>query len=86
MPSTSTGDPVNHPEHYTQGGVECIEAIQASMSREGFAGYLRGNAMKYLWRYTAKGGVQDLEKARWYLNRLIDLEHNALAAGPGKGA
>lgn len=64
-------DLVNQPPHYNQGGVECIEAIKASMSAEEFQGYLKGNAMKYLWRYRHKNGVQDLQKANWYNNRLI---------------
>ena len=65
---------VTHPAHYTQGGVECIEAIKASMSREAFAGYCKGNAMKYLWRYEHKGGVEDLKKAQVYLGWLIEAE------------
>lgn len=64
-------DLVNQPPHYNQGGVECIEAIKASMSPLEFQGYLKGNAMKYLWRYRHKNGVQDLQKANWYNNRLI---------------
>ncbi len=62
---------VDHPGHYTFGGIECIDAIQSSMSANQFAGYLKGNIMKYIWRYEAKGGVEDLRKARWYLDRLI---------------
>ena len=65
-------DKVNHPAHYTQGAVECIEAIKASMTASEFRGYLKGNAMKYMWRYQHKGGVEDLKKARWYLDRLIE--------------
>lgn len=64
-------DVVNKPEHYRQGGLECIEAIEASMSREEFQGYLKGNIEKYVWRYRYKNGAQDLHKARWYLDRLI---------------
>ena len=64
-------DVVNKPEHYRQGGLECIEAIEASMSREEFQGYLKGNIEKYVWRYRYKNGVQDLHKAKWYLDRLI---------------
>jgi arginase family enzyme len=64
-------DPVNKPEHYTQGGIECIDAIQASMTAEEFKGYLKGNALKYLWRYQNKGKPeQDLKKSAWYLDRL----------------
>ena len=64
-------DMVNHPSHYTQGGVECIEALKASMSAEEFRGYLKGCNMKYMWRYRLKNGLEDLRKAQWYLNRLI---------------
>lgn len=61
-------DNVNHPSHYTQGEVECIDAIKASMTKEEFLGYLKGNAMKYLWRYRSKKNPQeDLQKANWYL-------------------
>ena len=66
-------DPVNHPSHYTQGGIECIDAIEASMTFEAFCGYLKGNAQKYLWRYENKGKIiEDLEKAQWYISKLID--------------
>jgi len=65
-------DPVNKPVHYNQAGIECIEAIQESMTPEAFKGYLKGNTMKYLWRYERKGKQQqDLQKAQWYLNKLI---------------
>ena len=64
-------DMVNRPEHYRQGSVECIEAIESSMSREEFQGYLKGNIEKYVWRYRYKNGAQDLAKARWYIDRLI---------------
>jgi hypothetical protein len=65
-----TPDNVNHPPHYNQGGIECIEAIKAALG-DGFPDYLRGNVIKYLWRYKEKGGVEDLRKAAWYLDRLI---------------
>ena len=65
-------DNVNNPEHYNTGNIECIEAIAESMSNEQFRGYLKGNCMKYLWRYDYKGkAAEDLEKAGWYLNKLI---------------
>ena len=71
--SHSTGtDMVNHPPHYNQHGVECIEAIQA-MTDDGFEAYLQGNIMKYLWRYKYKNGLQDLRKAEWYLDKLIEV-------------
>jgi hypothetical protein len=63
-------DFVNHPPHY-QGSIECIEAIEASMSPEAFKGALKANVMKYIWRYETKGGLESLQKAQWYLTRLI---------------
>ena len=69
-----TGDMVNHPPHYTDGEVECIEAIKSSMSTRQYLGYLKGNIMKYIWRFDKKGNAdQDLEKAIWYLNRMLDV-------------
>ncbi len=66
-------DMVNHPPHYNDGGVECIDAIQAAMTKEAFQGYLKGNVIKYMWRYEAKGGTQDLDKANWYLTKLREI-------------
>lgn len=68
-------DVVNHPAHYVEtGGVECIEAIEAQLTPEEYLGYLRGNCVKYLWRWRHKGGVVDLNKASWYLQRLIETQ------------
>ncbi len=64
-------DPVNSPSHYASGVIEAIEAIEASMSGEAFKGMLKGNILKYIWRYELKNGAQDLKKAQWYLDRLI---------------
>ena len=65
-------DPVNHPMHYNTGNVEAIEAIEASLSDEGYRGALKANVIKYMWRYEKKAKpVEDLKKARWYLDRLI---------------
>ena len=69
----SVEDNVNNPAHYNYGKVECIEAIQESMTAEAFRGYLKGNCMKYLWRYDYKGkAVEDCEKAQWYLDKLLE--------------
>ena len=65
------GDEVNHPEHYTDGAIECIEAIESQQTLEEFRGYLKGNIAKYLWRERHKGGIQSLKKAQWYLDRLV---------------
>lgn len=67
-------DVVNNPDHYNTGNIECIDAIEESMSSVAFKGYLKGNCIKYLWRYDYKGKqVEDLEKAGWYLNKLTDM-------------
>lgn len=64
-------DPVNRPAHYTSGGIECIDAMQAAFGVEAVKDFCLCNAFKYLWRHRNKNGVEDLKKARWYLNRLI---------------
>lgn len=66
-------DMVNHPPHYTKGGIECLDAIRASMTDDEYKGYLKGNIIKYLWRYEWKNGLEDLKKAQFYQNRLIEL-------------
>lgn len=67
-------DVVNHPSHYTDGAIECIEGIEAQQTLEEFRGYLKGNIAKYLWRERHKGGIESLKKAQWYLDRLIQLD------------
>ena len=65
-------DPVNHPSHYGTGGMECIDWIEKKLTHEEMHGYLKGNILKYLYRYEDKENpLQDLQKARWYLERLI---------------
>lgn len=65
---------VNHPPHYTRGGIECIDAIKAALTEEEFRGYLKGNALKYIWRERHKGKDEDLAKAGWYLNRIYGVD------------
>ena len=66
-------DVVNNPEHYNQGGIECIDAIESMLTRDEFIGYLRGNSLKYRWRFRYKNGAEDLRKAEWYENKLIKI-------------
>lgn len=68
---SSISDTVNHPSHYTNGGVECIKAIKSALTPNQYIGYLRGNIMKYLWRCELKNGIEDILKADWYLQELI---------------
>ena len=63
---------MNHPSHYTQGRFEVIDVIEDSLTDDGFEGYCVGNIMKYVMRYRHKNGLEDLKKARWYLERLIE--------------
>jgi len=67
-------DDVNNPEHYTRGGIECIDAIKSALTPEEFRGFLKGNILKYTWRERHKGGMQSLQKAQWYLNKLLTEE------------
>ena len=65
-------DMVNHPSHYTQGGIECIDCIKsATVGKVGIEAFCVGNAIKYLFRYEEKNGIEDVKKARWYIDRLI---------------
>lgn len=67
-----TKDNVNSPSHYTQAGIECIDAITAAVSgKSGIEAVCVANVIKYLWRYELKNGVEDVKKAQWYLNRLV---------------
>ena len=70
----SQEDVVNHPPHYTDGGIECIEAIESALTMEEYRGYCKGNCLKYIWRERHKGGTESLKKAQWYLDRLIQLD------------
>lgn len=64
-------DAIN-PTHYTRGSVECIDAIEAAIvDKRGIEAACTANIIKYLWRYEAKNGIEDVKKARWYLERLL---------------
>ena len=65
-------DNINHPAHYTAGGIECIDALAAATEGlHGIEAVCTANAIKYLWRWKRKNGVEDLQKAIWYTERLI---------------
>lgn len=69
-PYAKTGSVIDKPPHYTQGGIECIDAIEAALTPEEFRGYCKGQAIAYLWRERHKGGDTDIGKAGWYCRRL----------------
>lgn len=65
---------VDHPSHYCgDGKIECIAALKDAMTKEEFEGFCKGNVMKYLWRSNKKNGVEDLKKAQWYMNKLVEV-------------
>ena len=67
---------VNHPSHYNQGGIECIDAMEAALGTDRTIAFCHGNAFKYLWRAGSKAdnpASQDFKKARWYVDKAIEL-------------
>ena len=73
LPKEKSTDSIN-PDHYKSGDIECIDAIKASLDKQQFKGYLKASIIKYLWRYEKKNGLEDLQKADWFLQRLIKEE------------
>lgn len=72
-PETLMNFMVNHPPHYTSGKVECIDALESAItSLVGIEAVCTANAIKYLWRWKQKNGVEDLKKAKWYIDKLIE--------------
>lgn len=66
-------DMVNSPPHYTQGKIECVDAIRSALTKEEFDGWCKGNAMKYIWRHRHKGDPKEqIKKALWYLNKMSE--------------
>lgn len=76
--------PIN-PGHYRQGEIECIDALTAATTNKiGIEAVCTANAIKYLWRYESKNGLEDVRKAQWYINRLIsELEKKRGKDDPG---
>lgn len=65
-------DPIN-PDHYKQGKIEAIDALEAAtVNKTGIEAVCTANVIKYLWRYEAKNGLEDVKKAKWYLEKLIE--------------
>lgn len=64
-------DMVNHPPHYTAGGIECIAAIRSALTADEFRGHCKANAIKYIWRSNHKGGDESIRKAIWYLTEML---------------
>lgn len=67
---------VEHPNHYNQGNIECIDAMQSAFGTQVVKIFCVCNAFKYIWRHPNKNGAEDIEKAAWYLNKYLQLHHD----------
>lgn len=66
---------VNHPKHYNQGNIECIDAMVAAYGKEDVMAFCKCNAFKYIWRFKDKNNIEDIKKAQWYQNKYIELSN-----------
>lgn len=76
MATIEQADNVDHPAHYADKSIEVIDYIEDTLSPDGLIGYYEGNIIKYISRWRKKNGVEDLKKARWYLDRLISTQES----------
>ena len=76
MTTTTRNDVVNHPAHYTNGSIECIDAMVSAQGVESVKEFCINNAFKYIWRYKNKNGAEDVAKAVWYLNKFLELSNS----------
>ena len=74
--SLTWSSPVNHPSHYNNGDIECIDAMVSAFGAEAVATFCKINAFKYVWRADHKNGIEDVDKAIWYLNKFKELSGN----------
>lgn len=68
---------VEHPSHYETGKFECIEVMEEALGRDIVEYFCLGNAFKYLYRCRRKNGIEDIEKAQWYINKFLELRKDA---------
>ena len=81
----NTPDNVNHPQHYAlPGGIECFDVMLAVFGVEAMKLYCVINAFKYLFRFRRKNGLEDIKKARWYLDKRIALEEQTDESGASR--
>ncbi len=76
MKDVRTDLSINHPHHYNQGKYECIDVMIEVFGLIPVEHFCLLNAFKYIWRSNAKNGLEDIRKAVWYLNKIIELEEN----------
>ena len=77
IPNVPIDNPVTHPSHYTQGNIQCLDAMEAAFGKEQLAIWCKLNAFKYIWREEHKNGIEDIEKAIFYLNKFKELKASA---------
>ena len=70
--STSTNDNVNHPSHYETGNFECIDVMVETQGKEAVMDFCICNVFKYIYRHNNKNGIDDVKKAKWYLDKYIE--------------
>ena len=75
IPYTENTNNVNHPSHYNKGNIECIDAMVSAYGKDTVSDFCICNAFKYIWRYKYKNGIEDLKKAQWYLNKVVELNN-----------
>ena len=75
------GSNVEHPKHYNAGNIECIDAMESAFGIEAVQNFCALNAFKYIWRFLHKNGVEDVDKAVWYLEKYIELELKKIKEG-----
>lgn len=67
-------DNVNHPSHYETGNFECIDVMVETQGEEATINFCVCNALKYIYRHKRKNGIEDIQKAIWYLNKAVELD------------
>lgn len=77
-------DNVNHPSHYETGKFECIEVMMEVMGIEAVKSFCICNAFKYLYRHKKKNGNEDLEKAKWYIDKYLELSEKEVSENESK--
>lgn len=70
-------DQVNHPDHYTQGAFECIDAMLDTQGVQAVQNYCICNAFKYIWRHNLKNNDEDIRKAKWYIDKYLELSESS---------
>ena len=66
---------IDNPEHYCKGNIECIDAMISAFGTESVSNFCLCNAFKYIWRTKAKNGIEDINKANWYLKKYLELQN-----------